>query len=648
MMKKITLGIFAHVDAGKTSLSDALLYRTGSVRKLGKVDSGDSFLDTDALEKKRGITIFSHCARFSTEKMSAVILDTPGHVDFAQQAEEVLPVIDYGILVISQADGISSYTRSLWNLLKEYHIPVFIFVNKMDQPGRSKEKVMKDLQTLSDTVVDFTKEEFLEDAAAGSEESLEEYLTTGSIADQTIISLIENRMIFPAFFGSATKLDGIDTFLTGLEKWTTERKLNDKEFGAKVFKISHDEKGERLTWLRITGGELKNKTEILPDEKINQIRLYDGDNFALTQEASVNEICTVTGLKSSYPGQGLGVENDKVANHFKPVLGYTVDLKGNDIQKVLHALNELNDEDPLLNVVWNKESQEINLELMGEIQLEILKQLMLERYGLDIDFSEGKILYKESITGKVEAVGHFEPLRHYSEVHFLMEPNPERGLKFIADCDREVLAKNWQSQIMTALKAKKHIGVLAGYPLTDVKITLISGRASQVHTVGGDFREATSRGVRDGLMELKRAGKCVLLEPWYDFTLTLKQEYLGRAMTDIQRMKGNFSDPVSKNGYVTLKGHASVRLLSGYASKVRSYTKGDGNLELLVGKYHEVDHVEAEKIIAQQNYDPESDLENTPNSVFCSHGAGHTVVWQDVPQYAQVAYQYNNQDLLNK
>lgn len=635
-MKQITAGIIAHVDAGKTTLSEAMMYKAGNLRKLGRVDNGDAFLDSDNLEKKRGITIFSHEAKLTTNNIEVTLLDTPGHVDFGAQTEEVLSVLDYAILVISASDGVTSYTRQLWRMLKKYDIPVFIFVNKMDMPGMEKEQVLRRIQAdLNENCVDFEDDEFIENVAASDEVILERYLDQGELDDSEIQTLIKERKVFPVYFGSALKLEGIDKFLAGIEKWTQEIKFDD-EFKAQIFKVSHDKKGERLTWLRVLGGELESKSELLPEEKINQIRVYNGENYEVVQKVAAGEVCAVTGITSSYPGQGINIEN-KNSTQLKPVLTYKVIPQNSDLHECLVALEELDDEDPLLNVTWNKELDEIQVELMGEMQLEILKQLLEERFSLEVEFDQGSVLYKETITAPIEAVGHFEPLRHYSEVHFLMEPADK--LEFANSCSLEILGKNYQHQIMTALKSKTHLGVLAGFPLDQVKITLIGGRASNVHTVGGDFREATSRGVRQGLMELKQRNSVKILEPWYDFRLEIPTGEVGRAMTDIQKMSGKFDTPEDYGDRSVITGQAPVSEMRDYASDVRSYTHGEGHLECVFAGYEDCHN--SEEIVAKRNYDPMSDIDNTPNSVFCSHGAGHTVVWDKVPEYAQYPYTYS-------
>ncbi len=638
-MKKITMGIVAHVDAGKTTLSESLLYKAGNIRTLGRVDNGDAFLDTDALEKARGITIFSHEAKLMTDNSDITLLDTPGHVDFAFQTEEILSVLDYAILVISASDGVTNYTKTLWNLLKRRNVPVFIFVNKMDTVGADKVQVLDDIQTnLSQNSVDFSKidDDFYENIAASDDELLEKYLNDNRIEDTDIQDLIEKRKVFPIYFGSALKLTGISEFLTSLDQWTKETDLG-KDFAARCFKITHDKNGERLTWLRVLGSELKAKSE-LNDEKVNQLRVYNGEKFTTVASIGASEIVAATGLTKTYPGEGFNT-SDALNATLKPVLTYRVNFELDDLHACLNTLKTLEDENPQLHVTWSEHLQEMHVQVMGKIQLEILEQLLKERFNLEVGFDQGNILYKETIIDSIEAVGHFEPLRHYAEVHLLLEPGEKNsGVVFENKCNLEVLTKNWQHQIMTALKSKEHLGVLTGMPITDLKITLISGKGSIVHSVGGDFREATYRAVRQGLMELKSQNKLQLLEPWYDFHLEVSQDQVGRAMNDIQRMHGNFDNPENIGDRAIIIGSAPVSEMQDYAAEVRSYTHGDGNLECVVKGYLPCHNTQ--EIIEKMAYDPVSDLENTPNSVFCSHGAGHTVTWDKVPEKVQYPYSY--------
>lgn len=585
-MKKITTGIVAHVDAGKTTLSEALLYRAGNIRNLGRVDNGDAFLDTQQLEKKRGITIFSHEAKLTTDDAEITLLDTPGHVDFAFQTEEVLSVLDYAILVISATDGVTSYAKTLWNLLEKNHVPVFIFVNKIDIAGTNKGQVLTDIQkSLSENCLDFSQEDqtFYENVASADDQLLEKYLNGEEIMNSDIQNLIVQRKIYPVYFGSALKLTGITEFLAGFDKWTKEKEYS-PDFSARCFKISHDKNGERLSWIKILGGKLQAKTE-LAGEKINQLREYNGEKFTTVVKVNAGEIVAATGLTKTYPGQGLGATDAKEAS-LKPVLTYKLNPLDEDIHACLMALKTLGDENPQLHVTWSEHLQELRVQVMGKIQLEILKQLLQERFTLTVDFEQGSILYKETIAQPVEGVGHFEPLRHYAEVHLLLEPGPRNsGVVFENNCSLEALTKNWQHQIMTALKSKEHLGVLLGTPITDVKITLLGGKGSIVHSVGGDFREATYRAVRQGLMELKEQDQLILLEPWYDFRLEVSQEHVGRALNDIQRMNGQFNSPENKGDRTIIEGSAPVSEMQDYAAQVRGYTHGDGIFECVVKGY---------------------------------------------------------------
>ncbi|TVU94008.1 GTP-binding protein [Lactobacillus gasseri] len=637
-MKKVTIGILAHVDAGKTTLSEGLLYQSGTLRKLGAVDKGTAYLDNDNLEKKRGITIFSHMARIKTENSELLLLDTPGHIDFAQEMEETLSVLDYAILVVSASEGVTAYTQTLWNLLKSHKTPTFIFVNKMDTLKADKEKVLQDLSTLDDSCVEFGDEDsdFYEKIATADEAILEEYLESGQIKDKEIQDLISQRKVFPVYFGAALKLKGVAEFLQGLDKWTKKIEYSEK-FASRIFKISHDEKGERLTWLKVTGGELRAKSELMPDEKVNEIRLYNGNKYEVVSSVQAGEIVAVSGLKTTYPGQGIGFEKDQTNFTMQPVLTYAVQTTPDKTHATLAALRQLEDENPQLHVKWDKQTEEISIDVMGKIQLEILQQILHDRFNLEVEFTQGKILYQESIRNSVEGVGHFEPLRHYAEVHLLLKPGKlGSGLVFKNECSLEVLPKKWQDQVMESLANKEHLGVLTGSPLTDVEITLIGGRGSNVHTVGGDFREATYRAVRQGLMELKAQNQVSLLEPWYQFTLRINQDQVGRAINDIEKMGGKFEIGESNANIVTITGQAPVAQMQDYATEVRNYSHGSGQLECLFAGYQECKS--SAEVIADANYDPVSDINNTPNSVFCSHGAGHTVVWDEVPSYAQYPY----------
>ncbi|QNQ80868.1 GTP-binding protein [Lactobacillus sp. PV034] len=630
-MKQINIGILAHVDAGKTTLSEAMLYKAGSLRKLGRVDNGDAFLDTDVLEKKRGITIFSHVAQMDWQDTHFTLVDTPGHIDFVNQLQSSLSVLDYAILVISAADGVTAYTKTIWHLLDKLQIPTFIFVNKIDQVD-NQAKIFSNLQKdLSDALVDFTapKAEIDENMATVDEHLLEEFLENGVISLGEIKKLIKKRKIFPTYFGSALKLNGVTEFLTGLDQYTLAPNFTD-EFGARVFKISSSQ-NERLTWVKVTGGILKAK-QSLGDEKADELRQYNGEKFKTVSELQAGQISVIKGLTSSFVGQGLGAEQDLSTAYLQPVLNYSVET-AEDLHQVLVALQELEQEDPLLKVEWSKDLDEISVQLMGQMQAEILEQLLQERFNLNVKLVQGNVLYQETITQEVEAVGHFEPLRHYAEVHFLLKPLPAgSGIQVKSECSLEILPSNWQHQILHALREKTHLGVLGGFPLTDVEIVLIGGKGSEVHTVGGDFRQASWRGVRQGLMELKAKGAVKLLEPWYDFRLTIPSDQLGRAINDIQKMGGNFKI----EGEDTLVGQAPVAQMKNYQQEVRSYSHGEGSLECVVSGYQDCQN--SSEIIQSQNYDPLSDIDNTPNSVFCYHGAGHTITWDQVPEHAQYPY----------
>ncbi|MFZ2588344.1 GTP-binding protein [Paucilactobacillus nenjiangensis] len=643
-MKQIVIGTVAHVDAGKTTLSESLLYQTGEVRTMGRVDNGDAFLDPDLLEKKRGITIASHQANFKTDKLEVTLLDTPGHVDFANQTEQVLDVLDYAILVVSATDGVQSYTRTLWRLLERYQVPVFIFVNKMDAAGADKNKILAELKSvLSDGCVDFTeplKDERYDEIAMQDDAVLDDYMETGVIQDEQVQNLIKQRRIMPVYFGSALKLNGIDELISGLERWTVASSQTKADFGARVFKISYDSQGERLTWIRVIGGTLNNKAVLFNDEKANQLRIYSGSKYDLSQQVSAGEVCAVTGIKTSFPGQGLGSEKNSQPLSTQPVLNYAVDLNGHDVKECLVALRELEDENPQLHVTWSSHLQEIHVQIMGEVQLEILQQILASRYHLDVEFGESSILYQETVSQDVEGVGHFEPLRHYAEVHLLLSPGPRgSGLTFASDCSVDVLPNNYQQQILTSLKAKEHLGVLTGLPLTDTKITLINGRASIKHSVGGDFREATWRAVRQGLMMLKQSGNVQLLEPWYQFRIEVDQTHVGRVMNDVQRMKGILDSPKTSdanNGLSILTGTAPVSEMNDYSQEINSFTHGQGQFECVFTGYQPCHNTET--VLEQFDYEPVSDLDNTPDSVFCAHGAGYPVKWSDVPAAAHVEY----------
>lgn len=631
--KHICVGILAHVDAGKTTLSEAILYTAGNLRKFGRVDNGDAFLDTYELERSRGITIFSKQAEVSMEDMDLTLLDTPGHVDFSAEMERTLQVLDYAILVISGADGVQGHTLTLWSLLKRYEIPTFLFINKMDQNGTDKTALLEELQErLSSGCIDFgtkNSDEFYEAVAMEDEELLDQYLESGEIEDEQIRKMITERKIFPCFFGSALKLQGVEEFLNDFGYYMEEKEYPE-QFGARVFKITRDESGNRLTHLKVTGKDLKVKTVITSsDEKINQIRIYSGEKYETVNELEAGRICAVTGLSDTYPGQCLGVEQGGYEPVLEPVLTYQMILPEQTSATVmLPKLRQLEEEEPELHIIWNEELQEIQVQIMGEVQIEILKSLIKERFDVDVEFGQGNIVYKETIANTVEGVGHFEPLRHYAEVHLLLEPL-ERGSGVVIDiqCSEDIRDKNWQRLILTHLLEKEHRGVLTGAPITDIKITLAAGRAHQKHTEGGDFRQATYRAVRQGL----RMAESILLEPYYKFRLEIPQQMVGRAMTDIEKMHGTFETPDTSKEMAVLQGVAPVSTMQGYQKEVLAYSKGMGRLFTTLNGY-DICH-NAEEIIEEAGYDPDHDLENPCGSVFCSHGAGYNVSWDEVPEH---------------
>ncbi|MDD6188948.1 MAG: TetM/TetW/TetO/TetS family tetracycline resistance ribosomal protection protein [Clostridiales bacterium] len=642
-MCQVVAGILAHVDSGKTTLSEALLYRSGELRKLGRVDHGDAFLDTDALEKERGITIFSKQARLRHNDMELTLLDTPGHVDFSAEMERTLQVLDVAILVISGTDGVQSHTKTLWRLLKRYNVPAFIFVNKMDLAGADKEKILTELKKQLDYgCEDFgaeKNEKFYESLAMCDETIMEQVLETGAADREAIRAAIGARHVFPCWFGSALRLEGVDELLDGLEEYVPKRQYG-MEFGAKVYKISQDEQGTRLTHMKITGGELTVKallSGVASDggewsEKVNQIRLYSGAKYRMTDKVRAGDVCAVTGLTRTRPGDGLDAEDNSIQPELEPLFSYNVRLApGTDIHAALISLRKLEEEDPALHIDWNEQLQEIHLQLMGEVQLEILQKLLLERYGLEAGFDGGGIAYKETIESAVEGVGHYEPLRHYAEVHLLLEPGERgSGLRFATDVSEDELDRNWQRLILTHLLEKTHLGVLTGSPITDMKITLIAGRAHIKHTEGGDFRQATYRAVRHGL----KCAKSILLEPWYDFRIELPSTMVGRAMTDIQQMNGSFEPPETDGELSILSGSAPVAALRGYQSELTSYSRGEGKLFCTLKGYEPC--LDAENVIAEIGYDSDTDLENTADSVFCSHGAGVVVKWDKVREYMHI------------
>lgn len=636
-MENIVMGILAHVDAGKTTLSEGMLYLSGTVRKLGRVDHKDAFLDTYSLERDRGITIFSKQAVFSLGNRRINLLDTPGHVDFSAEMERTLQVLDYAVLVISGADGVQGHTETLWKLLKLYEIPTFIFINKMDQPGTDRESLLTELkERLDEGCIVFGKGknvESLEEIAMTDEAVLDYFMEHETVRNEDICRLIRERKIFPCYFGSALKLDGVQELLAGFEEYMKPFD-GKKEFGARVFKISRDDKGERLTFLKVTGGKLVVKMPINKEEKINQIRIYSGAKYEAVNEVEAGGVCAVTGLSSSYIGQGLGVEKGTAAPFLEPVLTYQMILpEGADTTKVLRELKQLEEEEPLLNIVWNPALEEIHVQLMGEVQTEILKTMIAERFHLDVEFGTGKIVYKETIKSPVVGVGHYEPLRHYAEVHLKMEPlEAGSGLIFDTDCSEDVLDRNWQRLILTHLQEREHPGVLTGAPITDMKITIVAGRAHLKHTEGGDFRQATYRAVRQGL----KSAESVLLEPWYSFVLEVPSEQVGRAMSDIGQMNGSFEGPEAedKQGMVRLTGTAPASEMRDYQREVWAYTKGRGRITLTLKGYEPCHN--AEEVIEEIGYDSERDVDNPTGSVFCVHGAGFLVKWDEVPEYMHI------------
>ena len=643
-MKKLVVGILAHVDAGKTTLSEALLYTTGKVKKLGRVDNKNAFLDNYELERERGITIFSKQAVIKTENAELTLLDTPGHVDFSSETERTLQVLDYAILVISARDMVQVHTETLCKLLSRYHVPTFIFINKMDLEDTDKAVIMKNLlDNLGEGFVDFSAEDddFYENIALCDETSMEKYMENGSLSTEEISVLIKERKVFPCFFGSALRLFGIEEFIGGFEKYTVEPEKKE-EFGAKVFKISRDPQGNRMTFMKITGGTFKVKSVVSYsekdssksiEEKANILRIYSGAKFEPVDEAPQGSVVSVLGLSKTYPGQGLGFEKGGFEPILEPVLTYRIILP-NDIApaQFLPKLKQLEDEDPQLHIVWNEPLKGIYACLMGEVQEEVLKSLVFERFGVEIGLDSGKIIYRETIAQPVEGVGHFEPLRHYAEVHLILEPGePGSGLVFETRCSEDNLDRNWQRLILTHLEEKVHIGVLTGSPVTDMKITLVAGRAHIKHTEGGDFRQATYRALRQGLMKAQN----VLLEPYYSFRLEVPAEQIGRAINDIREMEGTFSSPETKDDMVEISGRAPVSTMRSYLKDVLSYTHGRGKLVCFSDGYSPCHN--AQSVIEEFGYDPCADIENTPDSVFCSHGAGINIKWNETEKHMHVS-----------
>lgn len=648
-MNKLVIGILAHVDAGKTTLSEGILYLTGSIRKLGRVDHKNTFLDTYELERSRGITIFSKQAVLEMEDLDITLLDTPGHVDFSTEMERTLQVLDYAILVISGSDGVQGHTETLWRLLKRYQVPTFIFVNKMDLEGTNRVSLMDELKKrLDDGCVDFgnsdNNEEFMESLAMCDDRMLDKYMEAGELNGEDIKELISARKVFPCYYGSALKLQGVEELLDGLRKYA-KAPAYPEQFGAKVYKIARDDQGNRLTYMKITGGALRVKQQLTNQkeavfsskeedasiwkEKVNQIRIYSGTKYETVEEAAAGTICAVTGLTRTYPGEGLGMEVASDLPSLQPVLSYQVLLpQEQDPFQVLVKLRQLEEEDPLLHVLWSEHLREIHVQLMGEVQIEVLRSLISERFGIEVDFSAGNILYKETLLEPVIGVGHFEPLRHYAEVHLLLEPGePGSGVTVNSNCSEDLLDKNWQRLILSHLEEKEHIGVLAGAPITDIRVTLIGGRAHLKHTEGGDFRQATYRAVRHGL----KKGKCILLEPYYQFRLELPSENLGRAMADIQRMNGSFNPPEQEGDMVLLTGKGPVATMRGYQTEVMDYSRGRGRLSCVLKGYEPCHNTE--EVLKELDYDSERDPDNPTGSVFCAHGAGFIVPWDKVEEY---------------
>lgn len=631
----LNVGLLAHVDAGKTTLSESILYQSGAIRNLGRVDHQDAFLDTDEMERERGITIFSKQAVLTWKDTEITLLDTPGHVDFSAEMERVLQVLDCAVLVISGADGVQGHTETLWKLLTRYGIPVFLFVNKMDQEGTDCGKLLAELKSrFSEGCIDFGRvetgaEEVIEEIAVCDEQAMEEYLEKGSVDADSIRRLVAERKIFPCYFGSALHLQGVEELMNGICTYQMQKEYP-AAFGAKVYKIARDGQGNRLTYLKVTGGTLKVKDVIGENgDKVNQIRVYSGEKYELLSEADAGKVCAVTGLAETYPGQGLGAEKDSELPILEPVLTYRIILPDDcNVHTMLRDLKLLEEEEPELHVVWIEKSQEIHVQLMGDVQIEILQRIIKEHFGVLVEFGEGSIVYKETIAAPVEGVGHFEPLRHYAEVHLRLEPGERgSGMQFDSECSEDVLDRNWQRLVLTHLEEKEHKGVLTGSVITDMKITLTSGKAHLKHTEGGDFRQATYRAVRQGL----KKAESVLLEPYYEFRIELPSENVGRAMTDIQNRFGKFEAPETLGEMTVLTGIAPVSTLSGYQKDVIAYTGGRGRISLTL-KGYDLCHNQ-EEVVAARGYDSELDLANPTGSVFCAHGAGFVVDWDEVEEY---------------
>ncbi|MDO4165917.1 MAG: TetM/TetW/TetO/TetS family tetracycline resistance ribosomal protection protein [Eubacteriales bacterium] len=653
--KHICAALLAHVDAGKTTLSEGILYTAGTIRQMGRVDNQNTFLDNDTIERDRGITVYSKQAVFDWEDTHVTLLDTPGHVDFSAEMERTLQVLDYAVLVVSGADGVQSHTETLWQLFERYDIPVFLFVNKMDQPGSGREKLMEELRRkLSDGCTDFGTDEQqrMEAAAMCEEDLLEDFLETGRVAEEEIRRLIWERKLFPCYFGSALRMEGVREFLQGFAYYTSEP-VYGENFGARVYKITRDEQGNRLTHMKITGGALQVRQMLTGrcrqqdgseeekaqtwSEKVNQIRIYSGERYEAVSEAAAGTVCAVTGLGATYPGEGLGEEQESELPILEPVLTYQILLsKEWDAGRAMPLLRQLEEEEPELHIVWDEAVGEIHAQIMGEVQIDIIKQQLWDRYRMEVEFGTGSIVYKETIAEPVVGIGHFEPLRHYAEVHLLLEPGEAgSGLQFEAKCSEDILAKNWQRLIMTHLEERVHRGVLTGSAITDMKISVIAGRAHPKHTEGGDFRQATYRAVRQGL----RGAVNVLLEPYYSFRLTVPTEQLGRAMTDVERMSGKLDSPDTQGGTAVLTGIAPVVTMREYQRDLAAYTSGKGHLSCQMYGY--LPCHDAEDVILARGYDPDADLWQTADSVFCSHGSGYIVPWNEVPEHAHVEHEYS-------
>lgn len=641
LMRKIAVGILAHVDSGKTTLSEAMMYCSGNIKKLGRVDHKDSFLDNFALERDRGITIFSKQAVLKYKDSEFTLLDTPGHVDFSSETERTLQVLDYAILVISGTDGVQSHTATLWKLLRRYRVPCFVFVNKMDLDGADKDIMLKDLKAkLSERCVDFSEDstdEFYENIALCDEKLLEKY-EGDKLEKGDIISAVKSRKIFPCMFGSALKLDGVEEFLESIDRYTVMPDYQN-EFGAKVYKISQDSQGNRLSFMKITGGSLKVRDVLKSEknkdnEKVNQIRIYSGEKFTAVTDAQAGTVCAVTGVNFTRSGDGLGAEENSGLPVLEPVLTHKVELPPEiDVHTALSKLRILETEDPMLNIVYNERLGEIQIQLMGDIQLEILSSIIEDRFGFTVTFGTGSIIYKETIKSAVEGVGHFEPLRHYAEVHLLMTPlKRDSGLVFKTECKEDKLDKNWQRLILTHLYEKTHIGVLTGSPITDMEISLVAGKAHPKHTEGGDFRQATYRAVRQGL----RSAESILLEPVFEFTLEVPNENIGRAMSDIQMMSGSFNPPENVGDFSVLTGTAPAVNMHDYSRDVTQHTHGAGKLTCRLKGYEPCHN--SDEVIAEIGYNPDSDTDNPCDSVFCSHGAGHNVKWDEVEDRMHLPY----------